>query len=88
LEQVPGVAEHCPLPVQALPPCAQVPPWIGQVLLAKHDAVPHTPVPMPLQFAFVVQGVTPSGQTFWVQLPGVQSVASPEGHACLAPVLQ
>jgi hypothetical protein len=88
-EQVPGVAEHPALEVQALPPCAQVPFLIGQVLLAKHPAAAwQMPVPMPVQFAFVVQGVVPSGQTRWLQLPGVQSVASPDGQACIAPVLQ
>jgi len=59
------------------------------VLLAKHDAAAwQTPLPMPVQFAFVVQGVAPSGQTLWLQLPGVHAVFSPEGQACFAPVLQ
>jgi len=88
-EQVPGVAEHCALVVQPFPPCAHLPPWTGQVLAAKQPAAAwQIPVPMPVQFAFVVQGVTPSGQTRWLQLPGVHDVASPDGHACLAPVLQ
>lgn len=87
--QVPGVAEHWPLVVHALPPCAQVPFLTGQVLLAKHDAAAwQMPVPMPRQFAFEVHGVKPSGHTRWLQDPGVHDVANPEGQACIAPVLQ
>jgi hypothetical protein len=75
--------------VQPLPPNAHVPFLIGQVLLAKQEAAAwQTPVPMPVQLAFEEQGVTPSGHTRWLQLPGVQAVLSPEGHACCAPVLQ
>jgi hypothetical protein len=75
--------------VQAFPPCAHVPFLIGHVPLAKHEAAAwQTPVPMPVQLAFEEHGVTPSGHTRWLQLPGVQAVLSPEGHACWAPVLQ
>jgi len=89
LLQFPGVVAHCALDMQPLPPCAQVPPLSGQVALEKHDAAAwQTPVPMPVQLAFDVQGVTLSGQTLWLQLPGVQADGSPDGHACLAPVLQ
>jgi len=60
-EQVPGVAEHCVLLVQTLPPDAQVPFFSGQVALEVQDAAAwHMPVPMPVQFEFCVQGVTPS----------------------------
>jgi hypothetical protein len=74
--------------VQALPPDAQVPFLIGQVALDVHPAAAwQIPVPMPLQFEFCVHGVLPSGQTRWLQVPGVHC-ETPKGHACMAPVLQ
>jgi hypothetical protein len=89
LLHVPGVAEHCPLDVQPLPPKAHVPFLTGQVLLAKHDAAAwQIPLPMPVQFAFDVHGVTPSGQTLWLQVPAVHCVFDPEGQACPGAVLQ
>ena len=85
---VPGVAEHWPLVVQPLPPNAQVPFLTGHVPLDVHpEAGWQTPLPMPTQFALLVHGVWPSGQSRWLQLPGVHWPTH-KGHACMAPVLQ
>jgi hypothetical protein len=85
---LPGVAEHCALEVQPLPPNAQVPFLTGHVPLAKHDAAGlQVPPPMPVQFAAEVHGVRLSSQTCWLQVPGVHW-PTPRGHACWAPVLQ
>jgi hypothetical protein len=60
---VPGVAEHCALDVQALPPLAQVPFLSGQVALEVHAAAARqVPVPMPVHCEFSVHGFTPSWQ--------------------------
>jgi len=72
--------------VQALPPCAHVPFWTGQVALLLHDfAARQVPAPMPAHCGSPVHGVTPFSQVRWLQVPCVHCAT--EVHDCPAGLL-